>query len=146
LFHYYLRCEEYFYQVLGAHFVFKEEAEARASSVDYFIDYVFAEALEQLSFTKESLLAKNATIHTTLDYGLQEASEVRLGREGLDESDLEIGIISLDQTSGAIRQMIGGSDYVASPYNRAVYSKRMVGSTFKPFLYYAALEHNFTAT
>ncbi|HZW68946.1 MAG TPA: PBP1A family penicillin-binding protein [Pseudogracilibacillus sp.] len=146
LLHKKLISEADFYQAMGENLAFKEEAEARASSVDYFIDYVFAEALEQLSFTKESLLAKNATIHTTLDYGLQEASEVRLGREGLDESDLEIGIISLDQTSGAIRQMIGGSDYVASPYNRAVYSKRMVGSTFKPFLYYAALEHNFTAT
>lgn len=135
-----------FYQATGEDLAFKEVKEARNSSVDYFIDYVFAEALEQLSLTKETLLAKNARITTTLDYTLQENSELKLENESLDESELEVGIISLDQATGAIRQMIGGSDYVASPYNRAVYSKRMVGSTFKPFLYYTALEHNFTAT
>lgn len=146
LLHRELITEANFYQAKGENLAFKEKTEARASSVDYFIDYVFAEALEQLSLTKESLLAKNAKIHTTLDYSLQEASEAKLETKALDKSDLEVGIISLDQASGAIRQMIGGSDYLASPYNRAVYSKRMVGSTFKPFLYYAALEHNFTAT
>src|SRR5699024_5382059 len=104
LLHRELITEANFYQAKGENLVFKEKTEARASSVDYFIDYVFAEALEQLSLTKESLLAKNAKIHTTLDYILQEASEVKLETKALDKSDLEVGIISLDQASGAIRQ------------------------------------------
>ena len=40
--------------------------------------------------------------------------------------------------------LAGGKDYEKSQYNRVINAKRQVGSTMKPFLYYAALENGFT--
>jgi penicillin-binding protein 1A len=44
----------------------------------------------------------------------------------------------IDHRSGGIRAIVGGRDYVESPYNRARESRRQIGSTFKPFVYAAA--------
>jgi penicillin-binding protein 1A len=52
--------------------------------------------------------------------------------------------VSLDPQDGAVVALIGGFDYFASNYNRAVQAKRQPGSAFKPFLYSAALEYGFT--
>ena len=52
----------------------------------------------------------------------------------------------MEPTTGKILALIGGRDYKTSQYNRAIQSKRQVGSTIKPFLYYAALENGFTAS
>ena len=45
---------------------------------------------------------------------------------------------------GHIIALTGGRNYSISQFNRAINSKRQVGSTMKPFLYYAALENGFT--
>ena len=53
--------------------------------------------------------------------------------------------VSLDPHDGAIVAMSGGFNYAASKFNRAVQSQRQPGSSFKPFIYSAALENGFTA-
>lgn len=115
-------------------------------NVHYFIDYVWQEAVQELGFEKQSLQKRGATIETTLDQDLQRESDELIRQEVEDKDELEVALLALDQTTGAIRQMLGGKNYQASPFNRAVDGKRMVGSTFKPLLYYAALENGFTAT
>jgi penicillin-binding protein 1A len=52
--------------------------------------------------------------------------------------------IALDPRDGAIVALVGGFDFDASKYNRAVQAHRQPGSSFKPFIYSAALEHGFT--
>ena len=52
--------------------------------------------------------------------------------------------VALDPNDGAISALVGGFDYDASSYNRAVQAKRQPGSSFKPFLYSAALDYGFT--
>lgn len=52
--------------------------------------------------------------------------------------------VALDPQDGGISALIGGFDYFASNYNRAVQAKRQPGSSFKPFLYSAALDQGFT--
>lgn len=52
--------------------------------------------------------------------------------------------VALDPQDGAISALIGGFDYFASNYNRAVQARRQPGSSFKPFLYSAALDQGFT--
>ncbi|HEU4603896.1 MAG TPA: penicillin-binding transpeptidase domain-containing protein, partial [Steroidobacteraceae bacterium] len=52
--------------------------------------------------------------------------------------------VAMDPQDGAIAALTGGFDYFASNYNRAVQAKRQPGSSFKPFLYSAALENGFT--
>lgn len=138
--------EANFYEAKGESLPFLNDEQLQADNINYFLDHVWQEATEQLHFKKEALLAQNVTIETTLDGELQFNSEAINKQEALMNSDLEIGIISIDQASGAIRQMTGGKNFTFSPFNRAVHAKRMVGSTFKPLLYYAALEHGFTAT
>jgi penicillin-binding protein 1A len=52
--------------------------------------------------------------------------------------------VALDPRDGATVALTGGFDYYASKFNRAVQTKRQPGSSFKPFIYSAALEHGFT--
>ncbi len=58
--------------------------------------------------------------------------------------DAEAALVSLDPSDGAIRALVGGYDFSRSKYNRITQSKRQPGSSFKPFLYSAALERGFT--
>ncbi|MBU3055143.1 MAG: penicillin-binding protein 1A [Pseudomonas indica] len=54
-------------------------------------------------------------------------------------------LVSLDPQNGAIRALVGGFSFEQSNYNRAAQAKRQPGSSFKPFLYTAALDSGFTA-
>ncbi|WP_077524747.1 penicillin-binding protein 1A [Metapseudomonas resinovorans] len=54
-------------------------------------------------------------------------------------------LVSLDPIDGAIRALVGGFSFEQSNYNRAAQAKRQPGSSFKPFLYAAALDNGFTA-
>jgi penicillin-binding protein 1A len=51
--------------------------------------------------------------------------------------------VALDPLDGATVALTGGFDFFASNYNRAVQSRRQPGSSFKPFIYSAALDHGF---
>jgi len=53
-------------------------------------------------------------------------------------------LVAMDPGSGRIRAMIGGFDTSLSQYNRATQARRQPGSSFKPFLYAAALEKGLT--
>jgi len=53
--------------------------------------------------------------------------------------------VALDPLDGATVALVGGFDFYASKFNRAVQTRRQPGSSFKPFIYSAALENGFTA-
>ena len=53
--------------------------------------------------------------------------------------------VAMDPQDGGVAALVGGFDYFASNFNRAVQAKRQPGSAFKPFLYSAALDQGFTA-
>lgn len=82
-------------------------------------------------------------IYTTLDMEAQKIMEESLKHI---KNDAEIALILTDPKTGAVKGLIGGKNYMASEYNRAISSKRQVGSSIKPFLYYAALENGFTSS
>ena len=54
-------------------------------------------------------------------------------------------LVSLDPDNGAIRSLVGGFAFEQSNYNRAMQAKRQPGSSFKPFIYSAALDNGYTA-
>ena len=58
--------------------------------------------------------------------------------------EVEGAFIAVDPRSGAIRAMVGGFDYSKSKFNHATQAWRQPGSSFKPFIYSAALEKGFT--
>ncbi|MGL4318473.1 MAG: penicillin-binding protein 1A [Pseudomonas sp.] len=57
----------------------------------------------------------------------------------------QAALVSLDPQSGAIRALVGGFSFEQSNYNRAAQAKRQPGSSFKPFIYSAALDRGYTA-
>ncbi len=59
--------------------------------------------------------------------------------------EVQGAMVVLDPHDGAIAALVGGLDFEASKFNRAVQARRQPGSAFKPFIYSAALEHGFTA-
>ncbi|BCT30945.1 peptidase [Pseudomonas protegens] len=54
-------------------------------------------------------------------------------------------LVTLDPKNGAIRALVGGFAFEQSNYNRAMQAKRQPGSSFKPFVYSAALDNGYTA-
>jgi penicillin-binding protein 1A len=62
-----------------------------------------------------------------------------------DRNDvLQAALVSMDPQSGHVRAMIGGRDFEASYFNRAVQAHRQPGSAFKPFVYATALEAGYS--
>ncbi|MEW6584903.1 MAG: PBP1A family penicillin-binding protein [Nitrospirota bacterium] len=60
------------------------------------------------------------------------------------DPEVEGALVALEHDTGYIRALVGGYDFVRSDYNRALYAKRQPGSAFKPVIYAAALDHDFT--
>ena len=109
----------------------------------YYQDAVLDE-LANIGGIPESLIdAGGLKIYTTLDMDAQSNMEESILAENKDE-ELQVASIIVDPNTGAVKALTGGMNYATSQYNRALESKRQVGSTMKPFLYYAALENNMT--
>ena len=104
----------------------------KQNSVRYFTDW----ALPQLDTLIDEQTAP-LDVFTTLDLSMQKAADdaIRLnappGAQG--------ALVSLDR-DGAVRALVGGKDYVTSIYDRATQAVRQPGSSFKLFVYLAALE------
>jgi penicillin-binding protein, 1A family len=56
---------------------------------------------------------------------------------------LQTAVVALDVKTGGVLALIGGRDFIESKFNRAIQAVRQPGSSFKPFLYTAAMEHGF---
>lgn len=121
------------------------ETEQGIESVSYFVDVVHAE-IERMfkdGTLSEAKAKRGLDVHTTLDLAWQKAASqaVRLAMDNLKSPSVpQASLTVLDNQTGAVRVIQGGVDYVASPYNRAFYAKRQVGSSFKPFVYAYAIE------
>ena len=81
-------------------------------------------------------------VYTTFLPAVQQAAERALvqGLQRIGAKDLQAALVAIDPETGNIIAMVGGRDFNASPFNRAVRSRRQPGSAFKPFVYAAALE------
>ena len=90
----------------------------------------------------------DAVLRTTLDRRVQAVAESRLTAlldgAGAAANVSQGAVVVLDAASGAVRAMVGGRDFHTSPFNRAVLARRQPGSSFKPFVWLAALEKGMT--
>jgi len=109
----------------------------------YFRDYITYLVKEKYGISEEQLVHGGLKIYTTLDPVMQEKAEQMVEKHLPKDRPLQAALVAMDPYSGAIRAMVGGRDYKESQYNR-VFAKRQPGSSFKPFLYLAALENGFT--
>ncbi len=60
------------------------------------------------------------------------------------DPEVEGALVAVEPYTGFIRAMVGGYDFSRSDFNRAVMAKRQPGSSFKPIIYAAAMDHGFT--
>jgi penicillin-binding protein 1A len=104
----------------------------RTSGVRYFTDYVLAQVENLTDEAVEPL-----SVLTTLDPADQHAAEAAIVAEA--RAGVQGALVSMAR-DGAIKAMVGGRDYVASNYNRAVAARRQPGSSWKLFDYLAAIE------
>lgn len=123
------------------------------NSGHYFIEYL--RILLEPKYGTNILHKGGLKIYTTLDIKMQEIAEKALS-EALDKFDkdrlavfekekvepkkVQGAIMAIDPVTGAIRVMVGGRDFKETKFNRAVQAKRQAGSSFKPFVYTAAID------
>ncbi len=119
--------------------------DARTGS--YFLDTMIQKLVK--TYGEDVVYHGGIKVYSTLDSRLQSDARVSV-KEGLGRLDKLMGLegdapekpqaalVAIDTASGAVKAMVGGRDYYASEFNRAVSSRRQAGSGFKPFLYYAA--------
>ena len=146
-----------------------ERAQRVENQAPYFVEWV--RGILDDRFGRE-LYAGGLEIHTTLDLQMQTAAKAAMeagwdrieGRDGFghttyaefaeanqgaDYRDIPYVqgmFVALDPASGEVRAMIGGRDHVHSKFNRATDAQRQAGSSFKPFVYVAALESGIPAS
>jgi penicillin-binding protein 1A len=113
----------------------------------YFTNYVLREVAGR--YGSEAVYRGGLTIYTTLNLEMQRAAEEAIAW-GMDQVQKrrfnanQAALVALDVRTGAIRAMVGGADYSQSQFNRTVQATRQAGSSFKPFVYTAALEQGYT--
>jgi penicillin-binding protein 1B len=122
-----------------------------STEAPYFVDQVNDDL--QSHFQDTDFQSTAYRIYTTLDLDLQRAAveSVRIGMQHVDEQlkkqrrfknvqfpEPQVALIALDPHTGAIKALIGGRNYGTSQLNR-VWALRQPGSSFKPFVYAAAL-------
>ncbi len=128
-------------------------------SAPYFVEHVRQQLQKELGNT---LYRDGYTIETTLDSRLQDIAEKHYKNEvervqtnvnrylsqqdsstGLpDSAVVQAAFIAMDPRTGQILALIGGKDFASSKFNRATQAKRQPGSSFKPFVYTAAIDNN----
>ncbi len=126
-------------------------AEIESSEAPYFVDLVNEEL--QNEFQDRDFQSDTYRVYTSLDLNLQReaVAAVRIGVQEVDERirrqrrwrrealpEAQVALIALDPETGAIKALLGGRNYGTSQLNR-VLAKRQPGSSFKPFVYAAAL-------
>ena len=115
------------------------------TSLLYYRDAVIEE-LNGIETIPSSLIKTGGLkIYTTLNKEAQVDLENAVKNNIKEGSELQLAGIMIDPNNGEVMALLGGTDYSKSQYNRAIKAKRQVGSTMKPFLYYAALESGFTS-
>jgi penicillin-binding protein 1A len=112
-----------------------------SGSINYVADYVM-DALDDTV----GAIDDDIVVTTTIDPKMQAQAERALTDElkkGAKFGVEQGALVALDP-AGAVKAMIGGRNYAESQFNRAVAAKRQPGSSFKPFVYLAALEKGLT--
>ncbi|NRD77224.1 penicillin-binding protein [Bacillus sp. BRMEA1] len=110
----------------------------------YFQDAVKNALKNQLHLDDRTIALGGLKVYTTIDLKQQAAAEEQTKKYVDPTSNIQVALVAMDPKTGEVKAMVGGRDYEKSPFNRAVQAIRQPGSTIKPLLYYAALEHGFT--
>jgi penicillin-binding protein 1A len=106
---------------------------------EYFLNAVRRELAEE--YGDDTVYKGGLKIHTTLDPELQELANTAVDSIVDPEAgDPSAALVSVDPATGAVRAMVGGSDFDQVKFNLATQAHRQAGSSFKPFVLAEAME------
>ncbi len=106
------------------------------------------DSLVRVGTLPQTVQHQDLTIHTTIDVKAQRSAEravaagaarVDKARRNSESKPTEAALVAIDPLTGAVRAIAGGRAVTARGFNRATTASRQVGSTFKPFVYAAAV-------
>ncbi|MEQ1651543.1 MAG: PBP1A family penicillin-binding protein [Hyphomicrobium sp.] len=113
------------------------------SSPDWFLDWAYDEIQRLAEGKGQYVLTARTTVDMTLQRHSDEAINAALRKDGKSRN-INSGAMVVMETDGAVRAITGGPDYGESQFNRATKAKRQPGSSFKVYVYAAALENGYT--
>jgi penicillin-binding protein 1B len=140
------------YEVTAQEGIVLSQGHMDSRDAPFFIDLVRKDLAQH--FETEELVTGNYWVYTSLDKQLQEfaVEAVREGMKLVDERvarqrrfrgktppRAQAALVAMDPRTGEVKAIVGGRDYGGSQLNRAL-AKRQPGSTFKPFVYAAAID------
>lgn len=111
----------------------------------YYQDAVIEELYKLKKIPTSLIKSGGLRIYTNLDMDTQTKMEESIKNHTTDD-DTQIASIIVDPETFKVLALTGGKNYTKSQYNRVTQAKRQVGSTIKPFLYYAALNGGMTVS
>ena len=120
----------------------KQGISYEASRVPYVSQAVTAELEDK--FGKDVVLQGGLRVQTTIDLKLQRIAEEVAAEGHKDLVDRgayadQLALVAVDPRTGFVKALVGGvGDFDKNQFNRAVLARRQLGSSFKPFVYYAA--------
>lgn len=120
---------------------FGEITSFRRSVLPYVTDAVVAELTKR--FGRERVLTGGMRVQTTVDVKMQQMAQEHIkswyprikSTTGADQ----MALVAVDPRTHYVKAMVGGVNYEDNQYNRALFAQRQPGSSFKPFVFYAAL-------
>jgi penicillin-binding protein 1A len=117
-------------------------------SPDWFLDWAYKETLDVINeqnLTSEYVIEVKSTVDLAMQKAAQRIVNDKLEKEAPAYKATQAALVAMTP-DGAVRAIVGGKDYEASQFNRATDALRQPGSSFKPFVYLAALKAGFKPT
>ena len=119
---------------------------AKDTTGAYFIDYITQKVIDR--YGADAIYKEGLKIYTTIDMTMQKAAEEAAHTVAVQRTDgngvqqPQMALVAIDPHTGYIKAMVGGRG--TDQFNRATMAERQPGSSFKPFVFAAALEANYS--
>ncbi len=116
--------------------------EVKGGDVRYYTDWIVDELPSVVGQINDDMIV-TTTLDTKLQAEAQDVVQTTIATEG-EKKRITQGAMVVMKPDGAVLAIVGGTDYAKTQYNRATQAKRQPGSSFKLFVYLAALEAGMT--
>ncbi|MBE6132577.1 MAG: penicillin-binding protein [Erysipelotrichaceae bacterium] len=133
---------ETYYQELNRELHLSLKSETN-SNILYYQDAINRQ-LEELNLNKKEYLRQGLKIKSSFDITIHNKINDIVKKHQKTAKNDEIAVVIMKPYSSDVLSLIGGFDFKVSPFNRAIESKRQIGSTIKPFIYYLGLNKGMT--
>lgn len=128
-------------------FIYENESRTESNVPDYTdLIYSFLRTHKDKDgervFKDEQIYSDGLNIYTSLDLKIQKVAKETIEKNPLlkKRDGLEVGMATIDTSTGEVIAIIGGKNYKTGNFNRGSMARRQLGSSSKPFLYFTALE------